>query len=44
MLRAKEHAPTPCPSTIFTFKLVVDFTKEFGGASQTMCGGNQNEK
>jgi hypothetical protein len=25
---------TPYPFTIFTFRLTVEFTKEFGGASQ----------
>ncbi len=33
MLRAREHAPIPYPSAIFTFKLAVESTKEFGGAS-----------
>jgi hypothetical protein len=33
MDRSKEHAPTPYPSTIFTFRLVVESTKEFGGVS-----------
>jgi len=33
VLRVKEHTPTPYPSTIFTFELVVESIKEFGGAS-----------
>ncbi len=33
VLRAKERAPTPYPYVVFTFKLIVEFTKEFGGAS-----------
>jgi hypothetical protein len=33
MLQAREHAPTPYFSIIFTFGLVVEFIKEFGGAS-----------
>jgi hypothetical protein len=33
VLRVKERAPTPCPSVVFTFKLAVESTKEFGGAS-----------
>ncbi len=37
MLQSKEHAPTPYPSVIFTFKLAVESTKEFGGASPEIC-------
>ncbi len=33
VLRTKECAPTPYPSVVFTFKLAVESTKEFGGAS-----------
>jgi len=33
VLRAKERAPTPYPSTIFTFRLAIETTKKFGGAS-----------
>jgi hypothetical protein len=28
--------PTPYPSIVFTFKLAIEFTKEFRGASQGM--------
>jgi hypothetical protein len=31
--RARERAPIPYPSVVFTFKLTVESTKEFGGAS-----------
>jgi hypothetical protein len=31
MLQAKERAPTPYPSIVFTFRLVVESTKEFWG-------------
>ncbi len=34
MLQAKEHTPTFYPSIVFTFGLVVESIKEFGGASQ----------
>jgi hypothetical protein len=34
VLRARERAPTPYPSIVFTFILVVESTKEFGGASK----------
>jgi len=30
---ATEHAPTPYPFVVFTFRLKVESTKEFGGAS-----------
>jgi hypothetical protein len=30
----KEPAPTPYPSNVFMFKLTIESTKEFGGASQ----------
>ncbi len=33
MLWAREHAPTPFPSTIVTFGLAVESIKELGGAS-----------
>jgi hypothetical protein len=33
IVRAKERAPTPYPSTIFTFRLAIETTKKFGGAS-----------
>jgi hypothetical protein len=33
VLRAKERAPTPYPSNVFTFGLVVESIHEFGGAS-----------
>jgi len=33
VLRANEHAPTPSPSIVFTFGLVVESIKELGGAS-----------
>jgi hypothetical protein len=32
VLRAKEHAPIPYPSVVFTFGLAVGSIKEFGGA------------
>jgi hypothetical protein len=31
VLRVREHAPSPSPSTIFTFGLVVKSLKELGG-------------
>jgi hypothetical protein len=34
MLRTKERAPTSYPSIVFTFKLAIESTKEFGGAPQ----------
>jgi hypothetical protein len=33
VLQAKEHAPTPSPSVVFTFGLGVESIKELGGAS-----------
>jgi hypothetical protein len=33
VLRIRERAPTPYPFNVFTFRLVVESTKEFGGAS-----------
>jgi hypothetical protein len=33
VLRAKVHTPTPYPFVVFTFGLVVEFIKEFGGVS-----------
>jgi len=33
VLRTREHTPTSYPSTIFTFGLIVESIKEFGGAS-----------
>jgi len=33
MLRVRECAPTPYPFVVFTFRLVVEPTKEFGSAS-----------
>jgi hypothetical protein len=33
MLRARECAPIPYPSAIFTFKFTIESTKKFGGAS-----------
>jgi hypothetical protein len=38
VLQAKEHTPTPYPSDVFTFGFVVEFIKEFGGASQETSG------
>jgi hypothetical protein len=35
MLRAKEHAPTPSPSIVFTFGLKVESIKELGGNDVT---------
>jgi len=42
MLQAKERAPTPYPSIVFTFAFVVEFIKELGGESilllkKTIC-------
>jgi hypothetical protein len=34
MLRAKEHTPTPSPSVVITFGLVVESIKELGGVSR----------
>jgi hypothetical protein len=36
MLQAREHTPTPSPSIVFTFRLIVESNKELGGASTTM--------
>jgi len=33
VLQAKEHTPTPSPSIVFTFGLVVESIKEVEGAS-----------
>jgi len=33
MLQAKEHAPTPYLSDVFTFRFIIESTKEFGGVS-----------
>jgi hypothetical protein len=33
-MRAKEHVSTPSPFVVFTFRLVVESIKEFGGVSQ----------
>jgi hypothetical protein len=33
VVRVKEHASTPYPSVVFTFRLSVESSKEFGGAS-----------
>jgi len=33
VLQVRECAPSPYPSTVFTVKLKVESTKEFGGAS-----------
>jgi hypothetical protein len=33
VLRAKKHTPTSYPFVVFTFGLIVEFIKEFGGAS-----------
>jgi hypothetical protein len=33
VLQARERTPTPCPSVVFTFQLVVESIKEFGGVS-----------
>jgi hypothetical protein len=33
MLQAREQAPTPSPSIVFTFRLVVESIKELGGVS-----------
>jgi hypothetical protein len=36
VLQAKERTPTFSPSVVFTFGLIVEFIKEFRGASQFM--------
>jgi hypothetical protein len=33
MLQARERTPTPFSSNVFTFELIVESFKEFGGAS-----------
>jgi hypothetical protein len=33
VLWAREHAPTPSPSNVFSFGLTVESFKELGGAS-----------
>ncbi len=33
VLQAKERTPIPYPSAIFTFRLIVESIKEFGGVS-----------
>jgi hypothetical protein len=33
MLQAKECAPTPNPSVVFTFGFTIEFIKEFGGVT-----------
>jgi hypothetical protein len=35
-MRAKERAPTPSASVVFTLKLAVESIKELGGASKVM--------
>jgi hypothetical protein len=42
MLQAKEHTPTPSPSVVFTFGIIVESIKELGGASQMMGLGKWN--
>jgi hypothetical protein len=37
VLRAKEHAPTPSSSVVFTFGLPIESIKELGGASLGVC-------
>jgi hypothetical protein len=32
VLQAREYGPTPHPFDVFTFRLIVKCTKEFGGA------------
>jgi hypothetical protein len=36
VLQAKERAPTLYPSDVFTFGLIVESIKEFGGASNAI--------
>ncbi len=33
VLQVRKHAPTPCLSVVFTFRLAFESTKEFGGVS-----------
>jgi len=42
MLQAREHTPTPSPSVVFTFGIIVESIKELGGASQMMGLGKWN--
>jgi hypothetical protein len=37
VLQARECAPTPYPSIIFTFRLAIESIEAFGGASPSMC-------
>jgi hypothetical protein len=38
VLWARKRAPTPCPSIVFTFGLVIESIQEFGGVSKLVCG------
>jgi hypothetical protein len=37
VLRTKNHAPTPYPSNVFTFRLTIESIKKFGGASSLIA-------
>jgi hypothetical protein len=43
VLRAKERILIPYPSTVLTFRLLVESTKEFGGASISIWDTDDNE-
>jgi len=43
VLRAKERILTPYPSTVLTFRLLDESTKEFGGASVNIWDMDDNE-
>jgi hypothetical protein len=36
MLQVREHTPTPSPFIVFTFRFVVEYVKEFEGASNVV--------
>jgi hypothetical protein len=37
VLRVKEHAPTPSPSVVITFRLAIESIKELGDASLSVA-------
>jgi hypothetical protein len=43
VLWTREHAPTPYPSSVFTFRFVVQSTKEFGGTSFAMSSWRRTQ-
>jgi hypothetical protein len=40
VLRANERAPTPSPSVVFTFGLLIESIKELGGVSLSIYNRN----